>query len=367
MKRRVSVVVLLCVLLLTGCSLFTHKNPSLNLEQTGSFSERKEQTAPVPPSSTASEPVDDITLSYAEAFRTKDAPAGKIDRSMACFFKDGTYETVQMAEVLEFDDLGKLAYTTYYDQFLDESLRPFLQCMRYAVANGYTRFCFPSTNGIGGEALLSARAYVEEAFLFGYSSASVGTFQLEEGQTLYFNLVTIPEMELIDLDKREQAYQEALRIVGSIPKSCQSEYEKALYLYEYITSTVNYFDVDDPHSYYDTDYDLIYDALILHNTVCAGYAYALFYLYNLADIQCILVTGYMADPETSATAWHAWNIARVDDAYYLFDSTWDAGMSKQHYLFFGVSSETMQSFYPRSVVNFYQKTLPACEADLPHP
>lgn len=364
MKRRILAVVILCSLLLTGCSLITHINPSVNQEETP---EHKEQTTSVTSAPPSSESVDDISLSIAEAFRIKDAPAGRIDRNTACFFKGGTYETVQMTEVLEFDDSGKLAYTTYYDQFLDETFGPFLQCMRYAIANGYSRFCFPSTNGIGGDALLRAKTYIEEAFLFSYSSASVGTFQLEEGNTLYFNLVTIPGMELINLDKREEAYQEALRIVDSIPDSCQTEYDKALYLYEYITRTVNYFDVDNPQSYYDTDYDLIYDALILHNTVCAGYAYALFYLYNLAGIQCILVTGYMVDPETSTTAWHAWNIARIDGAYYLFDSTWDAGMSKRHYLFFGISSDTMQSFYPRSVVNFYQETLPDCESDLPHP
>lgn len=54
------------------------------------------------------------------------------------------------------------------------------------------------------------------------------------------------------------------------------------------------------------------------NIQCVGYAKAVQYLCDKADIACMVVTG---ETETGQT--HAWNIVDVDGEWYNFDVTWD--------------------------------------------
>ncbi len=54
------------------------------------------------------------------------------------------------------------------------------------------------------------------------------------------------------------------------------------------------------------------------NIQCVGYAKAVQYLCDKADIACMVVTG-----ETESGQTHAWNIVDVDGEWYNFDVTWD--------------------------------------------
>ena len=104
-----------------------------------------------------------------------------------------------------------------------------------------------------------------------------------------------------------------------------SDYEKVLMAHDFIINTTNY----------KTSAELnqtAYSALILNNTVCAGYAKSFKYLMDTWDIECVLITGVggaIADPES-----HMWNYVKLDNNWYCIDLTWDDNSNPLNYNYF---------------------------------
>ncbi len=89
-----------------------------------------------------------------------------------------------------------------------------------------------------------------------------------------------------------------------------SEYNKILYVYEYIVDTVDY-DLEAP------DNQNIYSVFIHRRSVCAGYSKAAQYLLERLGVFCTYVTGI-----TSGGQNHAWNLVMCEGDYYYLDVTW---------------------------------------------
>ena len=96
------------------------------------------------------------------------------------------------------------------------------------------------------------------------------------------------------------------------------DYGKAKYLYEYIALNVSY-DWDAANALAAGSEQHVgqtaYDALVSGRAVCGGYARAFQHLAQRAGLQCEYVTG------TSRGAAHAWNVVRLNGAYYHVDPT----------------------------------------------
>ncbi|MDE6783976.1 MAG: hypothetical protein K2J26_01165 [Ruminococcus sp.] len=132
-----------------------------------------------------------------------------------------------------------------------------------------------------------------------------------------FDTDKIPEM----LAELEDA---ADKLIDGIPDG-SSDYEKILYVHDYIAENTEY-DYDGAEASEFGLWGSSYGCLVQGKAVCSGYAEAFQYIMNRLGIECGICTGSN----------HEWNYVKVDGEYYWTDITWDdIGDSAGHtYLLF---------------------------------
>ena len=315
------------------------------------------------------EPEPEPGVSLAEAFKDDALPDITIspDEVAFCFFSPETgseYEIVPRSEVLEWWEAQEtLPRTRSLENRMPESLAELYPFLDYAFDRSYSRVCVPSVGFISTDVAVGS-LYLSRTYPVnnsGFSAFTSASFPRDDGTILRFITVTMNGMEKHgNRSEYTEALAAAKEIVAGIPEG-SGDYEKTLYIYKWLTDHVTYY----KNGYYESDWDLLYDALILNSTVCAGYVEAMCVMCNLVGVDCIILNGAVRISD----AWgsHAWNTARVDGEYYLFDATFDAGADPSEYCFFGVSDETIQSFYERILMGTPTEYCPDCVGDLPQP
>ncbi len=124
-----------------------------------------------------------------------------------------------------------------------------------------------------------------------------------------------------------------------------TDYDKEYALYVWLTGNVSY-----DQSHYEkkgaprTSYEP-YGPLVEGKGVCLGYATAFQLLMDMADIECITVTGAAFMSREN----HAWNMVKLNGEWYCVDPTWDMdlwiaaqdGEPFVQYRYFNVTSDYM--------------------------
>ena len=129
------------------------------------------------------------------------------------------------------------------------------------------------------------------------------------------------------------------RIIDKIKKETKdmSDREKIKYVYEWIGDNNTY----DELFTYTSKNQSIYNVFIKGNAVCAGFAKASQVIFQNIGIESMTITGESGGP-------HMWNIIKIDEKYYYYDSTWAASIQdkdNKHY-YGGLIQEEMNYYVP---------------------
>lgn len=141
-------------------------------------------------------------------------------------------------------------------------------------------------------------------------------FWAESGFTYYYNgsgevtSVTVDFNSTANgLSDHQRAFESAVSKVLTKANTFSTDIEKVKYVHDYLTNINNYV-AGSPLN------QSAYSALVLGNTVCAGYARAFQYCMQKLEIPTAFVVGYAGEA-------HAWNLVKLDGEYYNMDVTWD--------------------------------------------
>ena len=144
-------------------------------------------------------------------------------------------------------------------------------------------------------------------------------------------------------------YDGAEQVLGGILTDGMSDYEKEFAIYQWVVDNVNYdwthqnVMAETPRSSYEP-----YGGLVDRTAVCLGYAATFQLLCDLAGVECVTVVGACF----GSTGDHAWNMVRLDGAWYCTDVTWDANQREQsveaglsygsdYWIYFNITSDEM--------------------------
>lgn len=310
-------------------------------------------------------------ITWRTAFRDFDLPAGGMMKDEVAFARreSGAYviENVSRDTLAAYDDGGYLPhYSTFKDCF-DPELELLIRCISYAFSHRCQRFVLPMNGAFSGADREAYRYFRWSTDAICTTRVSSSTVQ-EDGSTLYYCLCVLNDTYVSDgyAAQHEAAFDKAKQIVASIPSTDTTDYDKALYLYNYLTENVRYaYEEDFPagEDYYTYALNLYYDTLINQYTVCSGYGKTFAWLCELAGIAALPVTG-----QYSETEGHLWAMARIDGDCYWFDATYDLEVPPEYYQFFGISDEELKlRDDTRQLDQEYEGMLPACPACLPLP
>ena len=128
------------------------------------------------------------------------------------------------------------------------------------------------------------------------------------------------------IDKAKAAVEAQAAILLEGLHDGMDEFERERLIHDRLIRWVEY-DVSQSKPHIHT----LYGALANREAVCDGYARAFQYLMGQAGLQCLLVRG------NAGGEGHAWNVARINGAYYQVDVTWDdpVGMDDPDYVYYG--------------------------------
>lgn len=162
------------------------------------------------------------------------------------------------------------------------------------------------------------------------SSATLDSGKIKISEIIY----TISIKYYTNLNQEKVFEDKAISVVNGLNLSSDSEYEKVVKIYDYITNHVTY-----DYAHLEDDSYLIkqsaYAALIDGTSVCQGYATLFNYMANYAGLESRIVLGQSYDEQGKGGELHAWNAVKIGNLYYYVDATWDSGNYEDVYFLNG--------------------------------
>ena len=130
-----------------------------------------------------------------------------------------------------------------------------------------------------------------------------------------------------DLKKMYASMMNKAQKIISAASQEESEFDKILYVHDYLTGKVSYdFDtLNAMNSKTDEFYlsSTAYNCLVKDKAICSGYSAGFQLIMNKLGFECGFVTGTSLEDSQS----HGWNYIKAGGEYYYIDVTWDAPAS----------------------------------------
>ena len=137
------------------------------------------------------------------------------------------------------------------------------------------------------------------------------------------------------------------RIIDNIKRRTKdmSDREKIKYVYAWIGDNNTY----DELFTYTSKNQSIYNVFIKGNAVCAGFAKASQVIFQNIGIESMTISGESGGP-------HMWNIIKLDNKYYYYDSTYAASIrDKNHPQYYGGLKQEEMNYYKADHSDWYPK------------
>lgn len=139
---------------------------------------------------------------------------------------------------------------------------------------------------------------------------------------VYINSAKDPTYLLDGFTSKEQVDQSESQVIAVKNQilnqiAGKNDIEKMKYIHDYLVDTIEYDQTFAEKNIYN-----IYGALVSKTCVCEGYAKALQYLLNEAELENIIITGTATNSD-GKTENHAWNYVNINEKWYAIDTTWD--------------------------------------------
>ena len=260
--------------------------------------------------------------------------------------EDGTI-SLGKEDILGYSSKYSDTMTGYFKAQLDENETYIYNAVMYASENGYSDIFLPED--VFGDGSFDKAQELEYVITFlscdspfvahNYTTDNIlkGNIEQFAGKSYYhIQLETLGEEYK---SRREAAYEKAKSVIASIPDDCDSDAEKARYLYNYVATNASY-QLED----YSTRNVPIADLLIDGKAICDGYADTVTMLFNMAGIETASANGVSNETKSG----HTINFAKLDGEYYYFDASADSIVFEKGFkpaFYFGMSwEETSDSF-----------------------
>ena len=259
---------------------------------------------------------------------------------------DGTI-SLGKEDVLGYSSKYSDTMSGYFKSQLDENETYIYNAFMYASENGYSDIFLPEeVFDNGSYDRLQELEYVitflscDSPFVahnYTINNKLVGNIEQLAGKNYHhIQLETLGEEYL---SRREAAYEKAKSVIASIPSDCDTQKQKAQYLYNYVTENSVY--VTDGYS---TKNVPVADLLIDGKAICDGYADTVTMLFNMAGIDSASANGVNKNKNEG----HTVNFAKLDGEYYYFDASADSIVNEKGFtpaFYFGMSwTEASDSF-----------------------
>lgn len=149
------------------------------------------------------------------------------------------------------------------------------------------------------------------------------------------NNTTLKLNSILSKNDQQQAIKRLSEKVANILSKVSadaSDYQKELYVHDYIVKNCKYSHKKDNPKIYTS-----YGCLMEKEAVCEGYSKAAQLLLNSLGIECSTITGAKGNEP------HMWNIVKIKNRWYHLDVTWDGSSTIGRYNYFNLDDKTIKS------------------------